>query len=57
MGSSKITINSLDDSIVELLIEQCILKNDDTGEYVRIGIDNNGIYIVPYVLPTSEVSE
>lgn len=56
MSSSKITEFDLDEALVNKLLSSdiCLIRHDDTGELFRIGIDNNGIYTVPY---STEVTE
>ena len=56
MSSTKIQEHDLDEALVRKLLNSdiCLIRHDDTGELIRIGIDNNGIYAVPY---STEVDE
>ena len=50
MSSTKITKHDIDDSLLQELLNSgiVVVRHDDTGELIRIGVDSNGIYIVPY---------
>lgn len=50
MSSTKITKHDIDDSLLKEILNSgiVVIKHDTTGELIRIGIDDNGIYTVPY---------